>query len=313
VHLDQGGVFFLDGFGGSGKTFVYSVLLASVRNEGHVALAVASSGIAALLLQGGRTSHSAFKIPIDVHRDLLCNVNASSDIAKLIRAAKLIVWDEAPAQHQHCAEAVDHTFRNVLQQAESPFGGKVIVFGGDFRQCPPVVARGSRPAIVGAALKRSVLWRHVQVLALTENMQLRDDLASRPYAEYILWVRDGTKPSVLEGEVPLLPHGNATPSAGIEIGLFPGIACRANLDGLISSVFLDLPNRYAEEGYMDGRAILTAKNMVVNQINTDITAGMPGDEHVFFSTDIVEAGDDRAYGIATEFLNTITLPRMPLH
>jgi RecG-like helicase len=115
VRLDQGGVFFLDGPGGSGKTFVYSVLLASVRNEGHVALAVASSGIAALLLQGGRTSHSTFKIPIDIHRDSLCNVNASSDTAELIRAAKLIVWDEAPAQHQHCAEAIDCTFRNVLQ------------------------------------------------------------------------------------------------------------------------------------------------------------------------------------------------------
>jgi ATP-dependent DNA helicase PIF1 len=64
---------------------------------------------------------------------------------------------------------------------------------------------------------------------------------------------------------------------------------------------------------MDGRAILTAKNVVVNQINTDIAAGMPSDEHVFFSANIVEAGDDRAYGIATEFLNTITLPRMPPH
>jgi ATP-dependent DNA helicase PIF1 len=144
-------------------------------------------------------------------------------------------------------------------------------------------------------------------------MRLRDDPASRPYAEYILRVGDGTEPSVLEREVPFLPHGNAAPSAGVEIGLFPRIARRANLDGLISSIFPDLPNRYVEERYMDGRAILTAKNVVVNQINTDIVVGMPGDEHVFFSVDTVEAGDDRAYGIATEFLNTITLLGMPPH
>jgi hypothetical protein len=125
-----------------------------------------------------------------------------------------------------------------------------------------------------------------------ENMRLRDDPASRPYAEYILRVGDGTEPSVLEGEVSLLPHGNVAPSAGVEIGLFPRIARRANLDGLISSVFHDLPKRYVEEGYMDGKAILTAKNMVVNQINIDIATCMPGDEHVFFSTDTVEAGDD---------------------
>jgi hypothetical protein len=97
-------------------------------------------------------------------------------------------------------------------------------------------------------------------------MRLRDDPASQPYAEYILRVGNGTEPSILEGEVPLLPHGNDGPSAGVKIGLFPGIAHRANLDGLISLVFPDLPNKYAEEGYMDGRAILTAKNMVVNQI-----------------------------------------------
>jgi ATP-dependent DNA helicase PIF1 len=144
-------------------------------------------------------------------------------------------------------------------------------------------------------------------------MRLRDDLTSRPYGEYILWVGDGTEPSVLEGEIPLLPHGNIAPLVGVEIGLFPGIAHRANLDSLISSVFPDLPNRYVEEGYMDGRAILTAKNVVVNQINTNIAAGMPGDEHVFFSADTVEARDDRAYGIATEFLNTITVPGMPPH
>jgi ATP-dependent DNA helicase PIF1 len=40
---------------------------------------------------------------------------------------------------------------------------------------------------------------------------------------------------------------------------------------------------------------------------------MPGDEHVFFSADTVEVGDDRAYGIALEFLNTIMLPGMPPH
>jgi hypothetical protein len=98
VRLDQGGVFFLDRLDGSRKTF-----------------AITSSCITALLLQGGRTSHFAFKIPIDVHRDSLCNVNANSDTAELIQVAKLIVWDEAPAQHRHCAEAVDRTFRYVLQ------------------------------------------------------------------------------------------------------------------------------------------------------------------------------------------------------
>ena len=50
-------MFFVDGQGGDGKTFLYNVILAAVRSGGSVALAMASSGIAALLLDGGTTAH----------------------------------------------------------------------------------------------------------------------------------------------------------------------------------------------------------------------------------------------------------------
>jgi len=53
VAQGEGAVFFLDGPGGSGKTFVYNMLLALVRRNGHVAIEVTSSDIATLLLEGG--------------------------------------------------------------------------------------------------------------------------------------------------------------------------------------------------------------------------------------------------------------------
>ena len=53
VENGSQGVFFVDGPGGTGKTFLYECLLAKVRSQHKIALAVASSGIAALLLQGG--------------------------------------------------------------------------------------------------------------------------------------------------------------------------------------------------------------------------------------------------------------------
>lgn len=71
-----------------------------LRTSGHVALAVASSGIAALLLEGGRTAHSQFKIPIPIQRDSLCRIDADSELAHLLRAARLVVWDEAPMMHR---------------------------------------------------------------------------------------------------------------------------------------------------------------------------------------------------------------------
>ncbi len=56
---------FLDALGGTGKSFVASTILAYVRSKKHIAIAVAFSGIAALLLVGGRTLHSTFKLPIE--------------------------------------------------------------------------------------------------------------------------------------------------------------------------------------------------------------------------------------------------------
>jgi hypothetical protein len=107
IAQGEGAVFFLDSLGGSGKTFVYKVLLALVRRDGHVAIGVASSGIATLLLEGGQTAHSVFKIPIALGRDSMCSIPVQSDFVKLLREAKSIVWDEVPTQHRHCAEVVD--------------------------------------------------------------------------------------------------------------------------------------------------------------------------------------------------------------
>jgi len=56
--------FFVDGLGGAGKTFLYGCLLSRVRCTGDITLSMASSGITALILEGGCTAHSRFKIPI---------------------------------------------------------------------------------------------------------------------------------------------------------------------------------------------------------------------------------------------------------
>ncbi|XP_044575183.1 ATP-dependent DNA helicase PIF1-like [Cotesia glomerata] len=75
VSAGQGGFFFLDAPGGTGKTFLISLLLAEIRSKNGIALAVASSGIAATLLDGGRTAHSAFKLPLNIqnNQDAVCD------------------------------------------------------------------------------------------------------------------------------------------------------------------------------------------------------------------------------------------------
>jgi hypothetical protein len=64
---------------------------------------------------------------------------------------------------------------------------------------------------------------------------------------------------------------------------------------------------------MDGRAVLTTKNTILNSLNTYIAKVVTGREHVFLSADSVERGDNQAMAIGTEILNTIILAGMPPH
>ncbi|KAL0339448.1 UNVERIFIED_CONTAM: hypothetical protein Sangu_1466900 [Sesamum angustifolium] len=54
IYSSSSGTYFIDGPGGSGKTFLYRALLADVRSKGYIALAVATSGVAVTLLPGGQ-------------------------------------------------------------------------------------------------------------------------------------------------------------------------------------------------------------------------------------------------------------------
>jgi len=46
-----------------GKTFLWHTIINRLRSDGLIVLVVASSGIASLLLPGGRIAHSRFKNP----------------------------------------------------------------------------------------------------------------------------------------------------------------------------------------------------------------------------------------------------------
>ncbi|EPT05483.1 hypothetical protein FOMPIDRAFT_1111278, partial [Fomitopsis schrenkii] len=91
VDQNQGRLFFLHSAGGCGKTFVCNTVAAAVRARGQACLCVASSGIASLLLDGGRTAHSRFKIPIPVFTDSTCRINRGSDLQKLLEQTGCII------------------------------------------------------------------------------------------------------------------------------------------------------------------------------------------------------------------------------
>ncbi len=191
----------IDGPGGCGKTFIYKLILAHLRSNKKIALAVASSGIAAQLLDGARTAHSRFKIPIILQSYSTCNIRIQSDHAKLMQNTSLILWDECPMMHRHAFEALDRTLRDVMGAINPllktiPFGGKIIVFGGDFRQILPVVRKGSQGDIVRAAFNKSILWSQIKVLKLSTNMRIQslsgqDKKQAQDFADFLLRIGEG--------------------------------------------------------------------------------------------------------------------------
>ncbi len=171
--------FFVDGLGGTGKTFHYSCLLSTVRAEGQVAIVVASSSIVTLLLDGGRTTHSRFKIPMQsLNSTSTCYISRDSELAALLQATAFIVWDEAVMMHMHVFEAVNRSLQDIMAVINPtfkflPFGGLVVVFSGDFRQILPIVPHGTKGDVVAVALNRSSIWQHVRVFKLHTNMRVK--------------------------------------------------------------------------------------------------------------------------------------------
>ncbi|GAU30751.1 hypothetical protein TSUD_145490 [Trifolium subterraneum] len=146
VLSESGEFYFLYDYGGTGKTFLWKTLSAALRSEGKIVLNVASSGIASLLLPNGKTAHSTFCIPLEINDKSTCNITQGSHRADLLRAASLIIWDEAPMMNRHCFEAFDRTLKDLMSKVDpdnktKPFGGKVVVLGGDVRKILPVVRK----------------------------------------------------------------------------------------------------------------------------------------------------------------------------
>lgn len=247
-----------------------------------IVLCVASSGIASLLLSGGRTAHSRFKIPVEhLNNDSVCAISKESPYADMLRKVDLIIWDEAANQHRWAPEAVDRTLCDI-RNCDRPFGGVTVVFDGDFQQILPVVVRGTRESIVASALCRSHLWQHIHILHLQQNMRLDQSRESVRFADWLLDVGHGRAQVNGDHTQVEIPSHMRTPS----------------LSALVDSVYGDIHAAVPPPDYFLNRTILSARNDDVDDINSQVLDSMPGTAHVFYSVDSVrlEAGADEEAG-----------------
>ena len=215
VDSGSGGFIFLDAPGGTGKTFLLNTILAKVRLGGKIALASASSGIAATLLKGGRTAHSTFGIPLTLaHNDSpVSSIKKNSNHAEMLRKTSLIVIDECSALHRRAYEVVDDLLQD-MKDTTSLFGNIPVLIAGDFRQTLPVVQRGNAPDQLAACLKNSRLWSQVKTLRLRTNMRAHTtgDVRSSRFAAHLLRIGNGNVPSDHEDTI-AIPRGVGTSKA----------------------------------------------------------------------------------------------------
>jgi ATP-dependent DNA helicase PIF1 len=98
-------------------------------------------------------------------------------LVELIHLSSHIIRDESLMTNKTAFEALDRTLWELLsmdspQNKNKPFGGKVMVLGGDFRQILPVIEGGTRQQIFNAEIINPPLLSHVIILQLTQNMRL---------------------------------------------------------------------------------------------------------------------------------------------
>uniref|UniRef100_A0A8R1IAX7 ATP-dependent DNA helicase n=1 Tax=Caenorhabditis japonica TaxID=281687 RepID=A0A8R1IAX7_CAEJA len=292
--LEQGGgQIFVDGPGGSGKTFVYNCIANIIHGERKSLLAIAWTGIAASLLPNGRTVSSVFKLATSAGSSF-SSLNPRSADAKRLADVDLILWDEAPMSPKASLEAVDRFFRD-MTDIDRPFGGKVVVLGGDFRQCLPVMDKGGVDEKVANCIKKSDLWRHFKTFRLTINMRVSN--GDDTWKSELLAIGDGKRGDNITGAIKVQQ-------------------CFKSSEDLSDDVFGELLITGAGFEEFSKVSILTPRNKEALEINDTILAKMPGTANTYRSFDKVEKSEnypDQSNHFSTELLNTMTPSGMPPH
>ncbi|XP_023733202.1 uncharacterized protein LOC111881041 [Lactuca sativa] len=222
--------------------------------------------------------------------EYVCKINRDSDLATLLRKTSLIIWDEAPMVHKHAFEALDRSLKVVFRSENStnsdiPFEGKVIVFGGDFRQVLPVIPGGSRQNIGSTDIEKKV----------------------RDFAKWLLDIGEGKLGGINDGETVIdIPDDILINDPHDPIG------------SLIDFVYPSILEKYNNTSYFQERAILSPKNEVVREINDCLLSKFPGNEVEYLSLDSIcqsefvhDQYDANLY--SPEVLNGLKVSGLPNH
>lgn len=242
---------FIDGKAGRGKTFLVECLTWQLRGQEDIVLIAGTTALSVIGYDRGRTAHSTFGIPVkENNAEFSCRIRPGSGQAKLICAAKLIIWDELPMANRAAVEAVDILLRQ-LKECPRPFGGVLFLAVGDFRQVAPVVPGCGRTGILDSSIRASDLWALFRIFRLHQPMRNGRD------TDFAGWVDQ-------VGE-------DADKSGTVDV---TGQPRSADLDAARAWLY---PLHVLKDAQLCAqRAYLTVLNVDVDAFNADILDRLPG-------------------------------------
>ncbi|KHN76123.1 ATP-dependent DNA helicase PIF1, partial [Toxocara canis] len=292
--------FFLQGAGGTGKTYLYNLIIRMLRLRGTATIAVAFTGIAATLLIGGTTVHSRFRLPLRLYNDSGSTLKADSDEAHAIRQAPLIIWDEACTQKRYALEAVERLLRDIAvgDRKSEPFGGHVMLLGGDWRQMLPIVEDGTNEDTIAATIRNSPLWSSFEVLVLNENM--RTGPGEQVFATFLERLGNGeVQDREHDGLYVKIPRSCCVNSEEDVVNWLYDSATLNNIEALAS------------------RALLTVRNDDCNELNALVLNRLKPEQQptTYYATDVIDRDDPNCIVelMAHDYLTSTTPPGMPPH
>ena len=165
---------------------------------------------------------------------------------------------------------------NCIINKDCLFGGKIMLFGGDFRQVLPVVRKGRREDVVDASLCHSFIWKYTEVLRLTENMRLINrnlDVTERGFAKWLLDIGNGDLHADSVSNDITLPQSMLLEENSIQSlidFIYPNMSC---IDNFVE--------------FFQQRGILAPKNKDVDIINSLALHRLRGATKEYLSVDSI--------------------------
>ncbi|KAL7291672.1 hypothetical protein TKK_0014707 [Trichogramma kaykai] len=243
---------FIDGPGGSGKSFLINCVIDYLLKTAVSVLPVAWTGIASNLLRHGRTSHIASKLPLDINENTVCNVTPNS-------------------------KYVDGLMKDINNN-DKTFGGKIIIVSGDFRQTLPIVRHGSRTQVIENCIKKSHLWEKFKSFSLFENKRLTSN--DENFKKWLLRVGEGKRSNQyeFENEFIYIPDDLICESEEIITEIY-GCEIRTDDESTHNKVILAPTNAKVME--LNTKILSKIEGEIREYVSTDSVVNDPGDNDQF--------------------------------